>query len=130
MGRYGADLTFQRPYFTFRPPTETPVSTTNASDDVPRQAAVGFDDTGWAVVDAPHDMGRGHEASCVKSGAVGAATAVTAAPPPWHPPCLQGGMAGGDVHVANMTVAAALAYCKLNNRSQGFTAVGQWPNVQ
>ena len=94
----------------------------------PPESQTGFDDSAWALVDAPHDMGRDHELSCIKSG-VGAAAAFAAAPPPAPPPCLRGGMAGGDTHVANMTVRQALAYCEQNNTSAGFTAAGQWPNV-
>ena len=34
----------------------------------PAQAQPSFDDSQWAVVDAPHDMGRSHESTCLAGG--------------------------------------------------------------
>jgi len=53
-----------------------------------------------------------------------AESAAVGAPPPT---CLQGGMQGGDIHVANMTIAAAAAWCTKDSKCGGFVATGQYP---
>ena len=44
------------------PPWPTNVSTP------PRRATAGYDDSSWTVVDAPHDMGRSSEMTCLGGG--------------------------------------------------------------
>ena len=43
------------------------------------------------------------------------------------PSCLQGGMQGGDIHEANMTITAAAGWCTKDPKCGGFVATGQYP---
>jgi hypothetical protein len=54
--------------------------------------------------------------------AAAVAPTVSAAPASPTMQCTAGGMAGGDVHVGNYTIAEAKAYCSNSTKCKGFTA--------
>ena len=67
-----------------------------------------------------------HIVTVQQSGGVGSASSTAVA----KPACLQGGMQGGDIHVANMTIAAAADWCtKDGSKCGGFVATGQYVAV-
>lgn len=95
------------------PPTPLPV---------PPEALPGYDDSRWDVVDAPHDMGRTHELSCMRTG-----IAQPPPPPPPPPQCRIGNLAGGDIHNASMTTAEATSWCKTEPKCGGWSAEQPYP---
>ena len=67
------------------------------------------------------------EKKAPRTAAAAAAPAAPAALAAGQPACLQGGMDGGDIHTANMSVATAVAWCLADSQCGGFSAAGQYP---
>ena len=104
------------------PPSQDPLA------PIPREALPGYDDGSWGVVDAPHDMGRTHELSCMRTGFTQPQVGSRVPPPPPPPPtCRVGNLAGGDIHAATMTTPQAVQWCKSEPKCGGWSSEQSYP---